>query len=340
MKEKTCPTGGIQDIESAGKAEISAQEISGGEKTSKRGAGGIEQRFDGTLPKRCGAEGSPCTDTPEQFPNECKTAKQLTDDDGAQPFLIGRDGQKAEFLSDTGGQAQPKAWAYCGAKFVDSGPKANGAPAGKRRMTARFAASNAAKIAVLTAVSYVLYMFVKFPLPFLFPSFLDIQISDLPALLGGFAMGPLSGCLIILFKCLLKLPFSTTAYVGELGDVLIGIAFVLPASLVYKFYKNKKGAFLGIIAGVVTTVAAALAVNRFILIPFFLELYTGGNWDTFLGMFKPLYPSITVGNFYGYYLTLAVAPFNILRSALTGALTFLVYKPLSRVLHWEIKARE
>lgn len=209
----------------------------------------------------------------------------------------------------------------------------------KRRRIVRFAASNAAKIAVLTAVSYILYMFVKFPLPFLFPSFLDIQISDLPALLGGFAMGPVSGCLIIVFKCLLKMPFSTTACVGELGDILIGIAFVLPAALIYRFFKNKKGAFWGIILGIAVSAVSALLVNRFLLIPFYLlELYEG-NWETFLGMFRILYSEITSETFYAYYLPLAVVPFNILRGAICGGLTFLVYKPLSRALHWEIKSR-
>ncbi len=78
-------------------------------------------------------------------------------------------------------------------------------------------AHSMAVMAILTAVSYILYLFVKFPLPFLFPAFLDIQISEMPALLGGFALGPVQGAIIVIVKCLLKLPFSSTACVGELG---------------------------------------------------------------------------------------------------------------------------
>ena len=78
-----------------------------------------------------------------------------------------------------------------------------------------FSTKDLAKIAILSALAYILYMFVKFPLPFIFPAFLDIQFSDLPALIGGFAMGPWAGCLIVVVKCLLKMPFSTTAPVTK-----------------------------------------------------------------------------------------------------------------------------
>jgi len=201
--------------------------------------------------------------------------------------------------------------------------------------TKNSAVSTIAKIGVLTALSYILYMFVKFPLPFLFPSFLDIQISDLPALLGGFAMGPIPACAIIVIKCLLKMPFTTTACVGEIGDIIIGIAFVLPAALYYKKHKNKKGAFIGILIGAVSCAVSAVIVNRFILIPFYVTMMFGGNWDILLNMVKPLYPTVTVQNFYAYYLGFGIAPFNILRCVISGGLAFLIYKPLSKALHWE-----
>ena len=124
-----------------------------------------------------------------------------------------------------------------------------------------FSAKNIAKIAVLTAVAYVLYMFVKFPLPMLFPAFLDIQFSDLPALIGGFAMGPWAGCLIVIIKCLLKMPFSSTACVGEIADIIMGVAFVLPAAILYKKAKSKKSAFVGVIIGAVCCVVASVLAN-------------------------------------------------------------------------------
>ena len=80
----------------------------------------------------------------------------------------------------------------------------------EKQNKSRFTTKTLAKVAVLSALSFVLYMWVKFPLPMLFPSFLDIQVSELPALIGGFSMGPLAGCVVIVIKCLIKMPFSTT----------------------------------------------------------------------------------------------------------------------------------
>ena len=77
------------------------------------------------------------------------------------------------------------------------------------------------KIAILVAISFVLYAFCKFNLPFMFPSFLEMQISDLPAIIGGFALGPISGTLIIVIKCCLKMPMTSTGCVGELVDIVV-----------------------------------------------------------------------------------------------------------------------
>lgn len=191
-----------------------------------------------------------------------------------------------------------------------------------------------AKLAILSAISYILYMFVKFPLPMLFPSFLDMQISDLPALIGGFAMGPWYGCLIIVVKCVLKMPFTGTACVGELGDIVMGIAFVLPASYIYKFKKTKKGAIISLATGVLSSTAAAMLINRFVLIPFYIEAMFDGSWEPLLGMVSTIYPNVTVANFYNFYIFLGVLPFNLLRCLVCAAVTFFTYKSTSKLLHY------
>ena len=193
-----------------------------------------------------------------------------------------------------------------------------------------FSAKNIAKIAVLTAVAYVLYMFVKFPLPMLFPAFLDIQFSDLPALIGGFAMGPWAGCLIVIVKCLLKMPFSSTACVGEIADIIMGIAFVLPAAILYKKAKSKKSAFIGVIIGAVCCVVASVLANWLLLIPFYAQVF---GWEAILGMVSSLYANVTQASFYTYYILLAVIPFNVLRCSIVVAFTFLLYKRVSPILH-------
>ncbi len=201
-----------------------------------------------------------------------------------------------------------------------------------RRNRAILNSKRIAIIAVLTAISYVLYMFVKFPMPFIFPSFLDIQFSELPALIGGFALGPISGCIIIVARALLKLPFSGTAGVGELGDMILGIAIVLPASLIYRRNKTMKGALMGLLVGMACCVIAAVIINRFLLIPFYVKAMFNNNWMPLIGMTKSLFPNITPDNFYSYYLPLTVVPFNILRCIISGGLTFLVYKKLSKLI--------
>ena len=203
----------------------------------------------------------------------------------------------------------------------------------KRFKSPKFSAAYVAKMALLTAIAFVLYAFVKFSLPMIFPSFLDIQISELPALLAGFSMGPVSGCLVVVFKCLLKFPMSSTAYVGEATDILMGIALVLPASIIYKLKKDRKHALIGLIVGTAMFVIAGIIVNRFISIPFYLQLYFHGNFAPLLGMVP--YKNVTESNFYTYYLLLGVLPFNLMRCIIMSVLTFILYKRLSVVLHWE-----
>ena len=196
------------------------------------------------------------------------------------------------------------------------------------------------KLAVLTSISFILYMFAKFNLAFMFPSFLDMQFSELPAILAGFSLGPVAGVLVIILKCLLKFPFTSTAFVGELTDMVLGILYVLPASIIYYRKKTRKNAVIALIIGTLASTVGAIILNRFVSIPFYVEFFFHGNFDILIGICKPLYHSITRDNFYLIYLLAAVLPFNILRLALVSIVTFLVYKSLSKALHWEIKPRK
>lgn len=205
----------------------------------------------------------------------------------------------------------------------------------KKFRNPKFSTAYVAKIAILTALSFILYAFGKFNLPFMFPSFLEIQISELPALLAGFSMGPISGCAVIVLKCLFKFPLTSTAYVGEATDILLGLMFVLPASLIYYRHKDKKHALIGLAVGSVCLTVCAIIVNRVISIPFYTELYFGGNFQVLVDMLRPLYKNIDEKSFYVYYLFVGVLPFNLLRCIIVSALTFVLYKRLSRILHWE-----
>lgn len=193
-----------------------------------------------------------------------------------------------------------------------------------------FTAKKIAKIAIFSAMSYVLYI-LNVPLAFLFPSFLKLNISDVPALIGGFSLGPIAGALIVLIKILIKLPFSDTMYVGELSDMLNGMAFVLTASLFYKCHKTKKGALLSLTLGSIASTLTALVCNLLIMIPLYLKVM-GFTLEQIASLCPPSF-GVTSDNFYVYYALGAVLPFNLLRGLIASVITFLLYKSLSGLIN-------
>lgn len=192
------------------------------------------------------------------------------------------------------------------------------------------------KLAMYSALAFVLYN-IKFPLPFMFPSFLDIQISELPALIAGFSMGPISGCLVIIIKGLFKSAITSTSFVGELTDVLLGICFVVPSSLIYNSKKNKKTALLGLVVGSLLLTVMAIIVNRFISVPLLIKVSEGG-WEPLLNMASSLYNrDITKETFYKWYLGVGILPFNLLRCFIVSAVTYFLYPRLKRPLKLETR---
>ena len=204
----------------------------------------------------------------------------------------------------------------------------------------KLTAAYIAKLALLTAIAFVLYMYVKFKLPFMFPAFLEMQFSELPALLAGFSMGPIAGTLVVIFKCLLKFPFSGTGFVGEIVDMIMGVCYVLPAAIIYQVRRTKKSAFIGLVVGSLSGTLMGVILNRFLAIPFYVEVMFGGNFEIIINMCKGIYPWVNRENFYATYLLVAVVPFNLLRYIVVSLITFLVYKRLSKILHWEIKKKK
>lgn len=119
--------------------------------------------------------------------------------------------------------------------------------------------------AMLSAVAAVL-QFVEFSIP-LIPSFVKLDISDLPALLGTFSLGPVYGVVIQLVKNLLHLPFGSSAGVGELSNFILGAVFVLCAGLVYRKHKSRKGALIGAMLGAVLMAVVSVPSNYFFVYP-------------------------------------------------------------------------
>ena len=185
-------------------------------------------------------------------------------------------------------------------------------------------------IANLTALGVLFYFFPKFPLP-IFPSFLEIQFSNLPAIIGGFALGPIAGGVIVVLRTLIKLPFSSTAMVGELVDLIIGLSTVLTSAIIYKKMKSRKGAILGMIAGMFAWVVVAVAANYFFVLDFYIEFFFGGAVEPLLGMLSVI-PGVTAENFMEKYIIYGAIPFNIILSGIVYGVAFLVYKRISHLI--------
>jgi len=201
----------------------------------------------------------------------------------------------------------------------------------KKFFTDFFTARNMVLTAVFSAMSFVLYI-INFKLPFIFPGFLSIDISEAPILLAGFMLGPIGGAIAVVVRFGLKFAYgSSTAGVGETADLILGLTLVLTSSIIYRINRTKKGAVIALLVGVPVTTVVALFLNRFMLVPLFVQLFWGGDWNTLLGMVSTLYNrEITRDNFFVFYLILTTIPFNLLRLGICAGITYLLYKRLQK----------
>ena len=178
---------------------------------------------------------------------------------------------------------------------------------------------------MLSAIAFIL-MFLDFSIPIM-PSFIKMDLSELPALVATFAFGPLSGICVCLIKNLIHLTMTTTGGVGELSNFLLGVCFVLPAGLIYKKKKNKKNAIVGAVVGAVSMGWLSIIINYFIIYPVY---YNFMPQDVIVSAYQAILPSVKS---ILQCLIVFNAPFTFLKGALCSIVTILIYKPLSPILH-------
>ncbi len=183
------------------------------------------------------------------------------------------------------------------------------------------------KVAMLTAIAVVL-MYLELPLP-IFPAFLKIDLSDLPALLGGFALGPLAAVIIQLLKNIIHFIVKNdgTGGIGNLANFLVGCALAVPAAIIYLKHKKLKFAIIGMVVGIFSLVAVAALANYFLLWPLYVKLI---GFDALVGMSSEANDKI---NSLGTYILYAIVPFNAIKGIIVCVITGFIYKPLSKVLH-------
>lgn len=176
--------------------------------------------------------------------------------------------------------------------------------------------TNSKKVAVcgifggLALLLYLVEIF-RIPMGFIFTAapFLKLNISDVPIMIASFCYGPAVGAIIVVIKALTKIFMFGGSGVGELADLIVSLFYILPASIIYCFHKNKKGAIIGMGIGTVVSTIAACLTNYFILLPMY-------HWKLS----------------YTHTILAGVLPFNILKNIIVSVIVFIIYKKISNVI--------
>lgn len=191
----------------------------------------------------------------------------------------------------------------------------------KRKANAMF---NLTRCGLLAAMAVILY-YIEIPVV----AFYKLDLSTMPAILAGFAMGPVQGAAVVIVKNLVHMLGTSTACVGEMADILMSCAFVIPASLLYRRNKTRKGALRAMLVGGAAMTAAGVLVNYFILIPAY-QVLMNLPLEVIIGMGQKVLGFVDSTLKLVIFIT---APFNLLKAAVLSGTTYLLYKRVSPLLH-------
>lgn len=187
---------------------------------------------------------------------------------------------------------------------------------------------NVVFMGMFSALAAVLMLF-EFPLPFIAPSFYGLDLAEVPILVGSFALGPLAGVVMEFVKILIKLVLkpTSTGFVGEFANIVVGCALVVPAGIVYRLKKTKKGALTGMIAGTISMAVVGVVINALVMLPFYSNFMP---LETILAAGAAINPAVS--NIWTFAI-ICVGPFNIVKGAVVSLITALVYKRISVIIH-------
>ena len=179
---------------------------------------------------------------------------------------------------------------------------------------------------LLIAVAVVL-QFIEFPIPII-PSFIKLDFSDLPEIIGAFAYGPVAGIVIALVKNVIHMAVSQSGFVGELSNFVLGAVFSATAGLIYMHHKTKKTAVIAGIVGAVVMAAVSLPLNYFAIYPLYYNIL-GFPPEAVLSMYQAILPGVKT---IIHALIIFNIPFTLVKGLLCVLFTLLIYKPLSPIL--------
>ncbi|MBQ9472002.1 MAG: ECF transporter S component [Ruminococcus sp.] len=182
--------------------------------------------------------------------------------------------------------------------------------------------------AMLGALSGLL-MLIEFPLGFIAPSFYKLDLSEIPVMIGTFAFGPIQGVVIEAVKIIIKLILkgTSTGFVGDLANFIIGCAMVIPAGIIYKRKKTKKSAVIGMIVSTLVMAVVGVFLNAYVMIPMYSAFMP---IEQIVEAGKSIIP--WVSNTFTFCL-FCVLPFNLIKGIIVSVVVAIIYKPLSRLIH-------
>lgn len=191
-----------------------------------------------------------------------------------------------------------------------------------------FTTKNVVLMGMFAALGAVLMLF-EIPLPFLAPSFYGLDLAEVPMLVGTFALGPAAGIVMEFVKILIKLLLkpTSTGFVGEFANFAIGAALIVPAGIIYRHHKTKKGAVIGMVVGTVSMAVVGVLVNALVMLPFYSNFMPLENILAAGAAINPAVGSVWT------FAVLCVGPFNVVKGVVVSLITALVYKRVSVVIH-------
>ena len=168
------------------------------------------------------------------------------------------------------------------------------------------------KIGLLSSIAFILQA-IGSMMSLKVAGFLEIEFSDLPAIIGTLSLGPVAGVLIELIKNLLHIPMSSTGFVGEFANFVVNGTFVLVIGIFYKLNKTKKGAIIALLMGSIVMPIIAAMVNYFIMLPLYMS---AASQAVKLNL-----------------VVTTITPFNFVRAIVLSVITVFCYKRISPILH-------
>ncbi len=192
-----------------------------------------------------------------------------------------------------------------------------------------FCTVNLIKMSLLAVIATIFMQFGGIRLPAIFPNFLELDFSEVPAIIGILTVHPLAGVVIVILKNILKVVLfqSTTAYVGEIANMVVSLGYILPLTFMMKKKKNLKYVGIALVIGIITMTVAGAMINYFITLPMYAKL------------FMPMESIIEIGHAIcsrivdkGTLVLYSIVPFNLLKGLLVAIGSMLFVKGLKPII--------